>query len=79
MAAGEYVSVHSQADTEKADIERERKELKTDDAGEHKELAAIYVLVFYQLGCLYIDLFNSYDPTYCVGTELWAGLRVFRD
>ena len=43
MAAGEYVSVHSQADTEKADIERERAELKTDDAGEHKELAAIYV------------------------------------
>jgi len=43
MAAGEYVSVHSQADTEKADIERERHELKTDDAGERKELAAIYV------------------------------------
>ena len=43
MAAGEYVSVHSQADTEKADIERERKELLTDDAGEHLELAAIYV------------------------------------
>jgi VIT1/CCC1 family predicted Fe2+/Mn2+ transporter len=43
MAAGEYVSVHSQADTEKADIERERKELKADDKGEHRELAAIYV------------------------------------
>lgn len=43
MAAGEYVSVHSQADTEKADIERERKELETDDAGEHAELTAIYV------------------------------------
>ena len=43
MAAGEYVSVHSQADTEKADIERERKELKSDDAGERKELTAIYV------------------------------------
>lgn len=43
MAAGEYVSVHSQADTEKADIELERKEIKADDAGEHKELAAIYV------------------------------------
>src|SRR3984957_3082342 len=43
MAAGEYVSVHSQADTEKAEIERERKELKTDDAGERKELTAIYV------------------------------------
>jgi VIT1/CCC1 family predicted Fe2+/Mn2+ transporter len=43
MAAGEYVSVHSQADTEKAELERERRELKTDDSGEHKELAAIYV------------------------------------
>jgi VIT1/CCC1 family predicted Fe2+/Mn2+ transporter len=43
MAAGEYVSVHSQADTERADLERERQELKADDAGEHRELAAIYV------------------------------------
>ncbi len=43
MAAGEYVSVHSQADTEQADLERERKELKADDKGEHKELAAIYI------------------------------------
>ena len=43
MAAGEYVSVHSQADIEKADLDRERKELKADDQGEHKELAAIYV------------------------------------
>ena len=43
MAAGEYVSVHSQADTEKADLKLERKELKTDSAGERKELAAIYV------------------------------------
>ena len=43
MAAGEYVSVHSQADTERADLERERRELKADDKGEHKELAAIYV------------------------------------
>lgn len=43
MAAGEYVSVHSQADTEKADIERERKELHADDAGERKELTAIYI------------------------------------
>lgn len=42
MAAGEYVSVHSQADTERADLERERQELKADDKGEHKELAAIY-------------------------------------
>jgi VIT1/CCC1 family predicted Fe2+/Mn2+ transporter len=43
MAAGEYVSVHSQADTEKADIERERMELKTDYDAEHRELAGIYV------------------------------------
>ena len=43
MAAGEYVSVHSQADTEKAELELERVELKTDNKGEHKELTAIYV------------------------------------
>ena len=43
MAAGEYVSVHSQADTERADLALERHELKTDDKGEHQELAAIYV------------------------------------
>src|SRR6185312_3769601 len=41
MAAGEYVSVHSQADTEKADLEREEKELSADDAGERKELTEI--------------------------------------
>ena len=43
MAAGEYVSVHSQADTEDADLKREAKELKIDNQGEHNELAAIYV------------------------------------
>ncbi|MGB9253429.1 MAG: VIT family protein, partial [Candidatus Korobacteraceae bacterium] len=43
MAAGEYVSVHSQADTEQADLELERAELRADDRGEHKELTAIYV------------------------------------
>jgi vacuolar iron transporter family protein len=43
MAAGEYVSVYSQADTENADLERERNELATDYAGEHRELTAIYV------------------------------------
>src|SRR3954449_2585906 len=43
MAAGEYVSVHSQADTEKADLARERAELRTNDEGERKELTAIYV------------------------------------
>jgi len=43
MAAGEYVSVHSQADTEQAELARERAELAADDKGEHKELTAIYV------------------------------------
>jgi VIT1/CCC1 family predicted Fe2+/Mn2+ transporter len=42
MAAGEYVSVSSQADTEKADLARERHELATDVAGERAELAGIY-------------------------------------
>ena len=43
MAAGEYVSVSSQADTQRADLARERKELAADDKNEHKELASIYV------------------------------------
>lgn len=43
MAAGEYVSVHSQADTEKADLSRERAELESDPAAEVRELTAIYV------------------------------------
>jgi VIT1/CCC1 family predicted Fe2+/Mn2+ transporter len=43
MAAGEYVSVHSQADTENAELEREQEELRSDGDSEHKELAAIYV------------------------------------
>lgn len=43
MAAGEYVSVSSQADTEKADLDRERKELATDGEFERRELASIYV------------------------------------
>ncbi len=43
MAAGEYVSVSSQADTERADLELEKKELKSDRKNELKELAAIYV------------------------------------
>jgi VIT1/CCC1 family predicted Fe2+/Mn2+ transporter len=42
MAAGEYVSVKSQADTEAADLARERRELADDPAGEHRELAGIY-------------------------------------
>lgn len=43
MAAGEYVSVHSQSDTEKADLSLERAELKANPAAERRELAAIYV------------------------------------
>src|SRR5438874_7962780 len=43
MAAGEYVSVYSQADTETADLARERAELRADDEGERRELTAIYV------------------------------------
>jgi len=43
MAAGEYVSVSSQADTEKADLARERAELETDVEAERAELASIYV------------------------------------
>jgi len=43
MAAGEYVSVSSQADTEAADLERERGELRANVEHERAELAAIYV------------------------------------
>lgn len=42
MAAGEYVSVSSQADTERADLARERRELEEDEERERDELAAIY-------------------------------------
>jgi vacuolar iron transporter family protein len=43
MAAGEYVSVSSQADTESADLSRERRELETDEDFERQELVTIYV------------------------------------
>ena len=43
MAAGEYVSVSSQADTEQADLAIERKGLASDDEDEHRELAEIYI------------------------------------
>ena len=43
MAAGEYVSVSSQSDTERADLNREREELRTDPAAEEDELTGIYV------------------------------------
>jgi len=43
MAAGEFVSVHSQEDTEKADLAREAAELQQDPTGEQRELARIYI------------------------------------
>ncbi|HEY2145690.1 MAG TPA: VIT1/CCC1 transporter family protein, partial [Steroidobacteraceae bacterium] len=43
MAAGEYVSVHSQADVEAAALKQERAELRDDFAGERRELTEIYV------------------------------------
>lgn len=43
MAAGEYVSVSSQADTERADLDLERRELANDPAHEHAEMTGIYV------------------------------------
>jgi VIT1/CCC1 family predicted Fe2+/Mn2+ transporter len=43
MAAGEYVSVSSQADTERADLARESKELAANPEFEHRELSRIYV------------------------------------
>jgi VIT1/CCC1 family predicted Fe2+/Mn2+ transporter len=43
MSAGEFVSVSSQADSERSDLERERLELATDSKAEHAELAGIYV------------------------------------
>jgi VIT1/CCC1 family predicted Fe2+/Mn2+ transporter len=43
MAAGEFVSVSSQADTEHADLDRERRELATDPLHEHEEMTAIYM------------------------------------
>jgi VIT1/CCC1 family predicted Fe2+/Mn2+ transporter len=43
MAAGEYVSVSSQADSERADLQREQAELELDAAGEHRELTRIYI------------------------------------
>ena len=43
MAAGEYVSVSSQADAERADLAVEQRELRSDPEGEQQELAAIYL------------------------------------
>ena len=43
MAIGEYVSVHSQADSEAAALAQERAELRDDPVGERRELTEIYV------------------------------------
>jgi VIT1/CCC1 family predicted Fe2+/Mn2+ transporter len=43
MAAGEYVSVHSQADTERAELQREHGELQENPHAEHRELKHIYI------------------------------------
>ena len=43
MATGEYVSVHSQADTERAALDQERAELEADEKGERRELTQIYI------------------------------------
>ena len=52
MAAGEYVSVHSQADTEQAELARERTELRLDNQGEHEELMAIVFEIWtFTLNC----------------------------
>jgi VIT1/CCC1 family predicted Fe2+/Mn2+ transporter len=61
MAAGEYVSVHSQADIEQADLKRERAELKADDAGEHRELAAILLWIRHSLPPQREKIFISRD------------------
>jgi vacuolar iron transporter family protein len=50
MAAGEYVSVSSQSDTERADLEREKRELLEDPKFEKEELAKIYVARGVELG-----------------------------
>ena len=49
MAAGEYVSVSSQSDTERADLDRERRELATDGKHEHAEMAANRVILPYRI------------------------------
>ncbi len=63
MAAGEYVSVSSQADTEQAEIDREREELHANPVAEHRELAAIYIArgVTPELAAQVADQMMSHD------------------
>lgn len=57
MADGEYVPVSSQADTERADLDRERKELAADPKQEQKEMTEIYIGVGWMPHC-----FERRDP-----------------
>ncbi len=63
MAAGEYVSVSSQADSEAADIEREKRELEAHPEHEHRELTAIYIRrgVPKQLAVQVADALSAHD------------------
>jgi VIT1/CCC1 family predicted Fe2+/Mn2+ transporter len=63
MAAGEYVSVSSQSDTEEADLARERRELAASPAAEREELAGIYVArgVKHDLAVQVADQMMQYD------------------
>ena len=59
MAAGEYVSVSSQSDTEQADLARERKELSENPTFELDELADIYIKSVVSIGTLRDKLLSS--------------------
>jgi hypothetical protein len=77
MAAGEYVSVHSQADTESADLRLERHEIKVDPKGEHRELAAIYVDRGLDPGISKTSSATAYGPQ-CVGSACAGRTRHYR-
>lgn len=64
MAAGEYVSVSSQADTERADLTRERRELASSPEAERAELAGIYVNrgLDRELAMKVADQLTAHDP-----------------
>jgi len=63
MAAGEYVSVSSQSDTENADLARERRELATNPESERAELTSIYVDrgLSHELAAQVADQFTAHD------------------
>jgi hypothetical protein len=70
MAAGEYVSVRSQADSEQAALGMERTELKAGDKAEHQELAAIYVHT-----AVWIPRWRNELPTNSWPMTRWARMR----